>query len=109
MDVRYKLKITPLAYNDIDKVLDYISSNLMNPDAAADLYGKIEKKMQDITKFPFSYPDCKYYFIPLENYRHTAIGNYVLFYRVAEESHTVEILRFLYSRMDFSKIQIQID
>jgi len=109
MDAKYKLKITPLAYSDIDKALAYISQRLMNPDAAINLLDEIEKEINNIRDYPRSYPDCKYYFIPSEDYRHTLIGNYALFFRVVDDSHTVEVLRFLYTRMDFSKIQISLN
>lgn len=109
MGERYKLKITPLACRDIDRVLAYISGSLKNPGAAADLLEKIEEEIENIRQFPHSYPDCSYYFVPLENYRHAVVGSYALFFRVMEESHTVEVLRFLYTKMDFSKVPIQTD
>lgn len=109
MDTKYKLKITPLAYHDIDSALAYSSPKLQNPDASANMLEKVDEEITNIRQFPRSYPDCQYYFIPNENYRHAIIGNYALFFRVVDEKRTVEVLRFLYSGMDFSKIQIKVD
>lgn len=109
MDEKYTLKITPAAYNDIESVLKYLSMNLTNPDAAANLLDEIENKMQEICFFPFSYPDCSYYFLAEKGYRHVLVGSYVLFFYVREEAHRVEVLRFLYSGRDFSRLRINQD
>lgn len=105
----YGLKITPLAYNDIDNALGYSSGNLMNPEAAAALFDEIEEKLQFVRACPYSYLDCQYYFVPLESYRHVVIGRYALFFRVREDRYEVELLRFLYGRMDFSKIKFAVE
>lgn len=109
MAERYNLEITPLAYQDIDQALDYIRTQLANPKSAAKLYKKIEQKIESIRVFPYACPDCVYYFIPDTSYRHAVIGNYLLTFRVKEASHTVQILRFVYARRDFSVLSHVID
>lgn len=106
MDGKYKYRFTALAYEDIDSVLEYISTKLENPTAAADLFDRMEAEVQKCRDYPFSYPDCKHFVIDDTNYRHINIGNYTLFFRVKEEEHVIEILRFLYSGRDFSQIPI---
>lgn len=109
MEKPYQLEFTHLAYSDIDHALEYLRVQLENETASAELYKKIERKIETICGFPYAFPDCRYYFITAENYRHTVIGNHVLVFRILEERRTVQILRFVYSRRDFSALQMEED
>ena len=42
----YQLHFTPLAYEDMDEILSYISNKLSNPQAAESLFEEIEKSIQ---------------------------------------------------------------
>lgn len=53
MDEKYRIKVTPIAYKDIEAALGYIRSALSSPIASEKLYEKIEKKVQSIEQFPF--------------------------------------------------------
>lgn len=72
----------------------------MNKKAAMELLSCIEKTIQNICVFPFSYPDCTYYFIMDTTIRHTTIKNYILVYRINDETLSIEILRFKYSKQN---------
>lgn len=109
MEKPYQLEFTPLAYHDIDRALEYVRVQLANETASEKLLEKIGRKIETICNFPYAFPDCRYYFISEENYRHTLIGNYVLFFRVLEERHAVQILRFVYAHRDFSALQMEED
>lgn len=102
----YKIRFTAIAYQDIDNTLDYISKNLCNPIAASNLYDQIESTIPSLKEFPYSFPDCQNFFLFDDKYRHVIIGNYGLFFRIKDSTSTVEILRFLYLKIDFSKINI---
>jgi len=102
----YKYKITSLCYQDIDETLSYIKNTLLNPQASENLFEKISDAVQSVRAFPFASPDCTYYYIDDPNYRHIGVKNYILIYRVREETHTIEFLRFIYARRDFSKLNI---
>ncbi|MDE6241266.1 MAG: type II toxin-antitoxin system RelE/ParE family toxin [Anaeroplasmataceae bacterium] len=95
---KYSFKFTDLAINDIETALNYISVNLMNRKSASELLSYIEKTIENICIFPYSYPDCSYYFIRDNTIRHTNIKNYILVYRINEETSSIELLRFKYSK-----------
>lgn len=63
MASEYRYKLTPLAEQDIDSALAYISQTLCNKKAALDLIDKIEHTISTICKFPYSASDCKVFFI----------------------------------------------
>ena len=106
MPTEYDYKFTAIALSDIDEALSYISNDLANRTASKNLMKKIEDAMHMICLFPYAYADCSYYMIHDKTVRHIKIGNYVMIYRVIETQATLHILRFRYSRMNFSDIDI---
>ena len=106
MENKFALRITPLAHTDIDAALSYIKFDLCNPTAASNLSAKIISAFHDICSIPTAFPKCQYYFIYDDTYRHVNIGNYVLFFRINIPKNPIKVLRFLYGKMDFSKIEI---
>ena len=72
----------------------------MNKQAAMELLSCIENAIHNICVFPFSYPDCSYYFIKDITIRHTTIKNYILVYRINDATLSIEILRFKYSKQN---------
>ena len=102
----YNYKFTPLARQDINAALDYISMSLSNPAASSDLYVAIAKEIETVCEFPYGCPDCSYYLIDDEDIRHTVIGNYILIYEVSKNEELVKILRFLYAGRDISNMSI---
>lgn len=107
MQNKYQFKFTPLALSDINEAMTYISENLANPAAAKNLYGNIEKTIEKIRVFPYAFADCSHYMISDKEIRHVRVGNYILIYEVIKSTETIHILRFLYSMMDFSQIDIK--
>ena len=104
---KYKYYITPLAEQDIDSALNYISTELCNTQAALDLLEDIEQSIGHIVAFPFALPDCKVFLITDPNIRHTYVNNYCLIYEVKEASEQINILRFLYCKIDFTKLEVK--
>ncbi len=101
----YSCRLTPLAEQDIDSVLAYISETLCNGKAAIDLLDKIAHAIETICEFPYSAADCKLFLVTDENIRHIPVENYVLIYEIKEDEKSVNILRFRYTRMDLSKFK----
>lgn len=61
MPSKYNYKLTPLAEEDIDSALTYISEQRFNGKAADDLLTKIENTIDRICEFPYSFADCAYF------------------------------------------------
>ncbi|MCH5350870.1 MAG: type II toxin-antitoxin system RelE/ParE family toxin [Clostridiales bacterium] len=104
---KYGYRFTPLAESDIDSALTYISVTLCNGQAAGKLLSDIESIITTICEFPYSAADCKCFLVQDEKIRHVSVDNYILIYEIREEEKTLNILRFLYSRMDLTKLDIK--
>ncbi len=107
MPNKHKFFLTPLAISDIDETLAYISEKLANPIAANNLLTNIEQTIDKICDFPFAYADCSFFMIQDKNIRHVQVANYLLIYEIVEEKSSINILRFRYSAMDLSKIDLK--
>ncbi len=104
MASKYRFRLTPLAEQDIDSALVYISETLCNGKAAIDLLDKIAHAIETICEFPYSAADCKLFLVTDEMIRHIPVENYVMIYEIKDEK-SVNILRFRYTRMDLSKFK----
>ena len=103
---KYEYKFTELAEEDLQSALEYISKQLCNTKAAAELLSKTDRTIENICLFPYSYPDCTYYLVSDENIRHAIVDNYVLIYEIKKEKKQINILRFRYTRMNLTKLVV---
>ena len=106
MSSKFDYFLTPLAEQDIDSALAYITDTLCNGQAAKKLFGDIESAIDRICEFPYSSDDCKLFLIQDEHIRHVIIDNYVLVYEVKEAESKLNLLRFCYNRMDLTKLML---
>ena len=97
-DFRYFL--TPLALQDIDETLAYISDELCNPQAAATLLDSLERTMKEVCAYPYAFPDCSLFFIQDARIRHVPVGNHLAVYEIDEERRQIDLLRFRYAKTD---------
>ncbi len=107
MSSKYDYRITPIASQDIDSALAYITGQLCNPKAASDLFLEIERAIEEICTVPYGFPDCEIFLVSDEKIRHIPIDNYVLVYEVLDESKKINILRFRYAKMNLKKLIIK--
>lgn len=99
----YDLLITEIAEQDLAGIVDYISGKLANPSAAATFLDKVEECYGFLKRTPRMFNECADLHLKNQGYRKALIGNYLLIFRVDEQSHSVLILRFFYGAQDYSK------
>ena len=97
-----KILFLPIAREDIELIVLYISDCLYAPKAALDFLYKIEQVIDSLKTFPFTYPVYETT-KPLDfEYRMIPVKNYLIFYVVTED--IVEIHRVIYSKMDLTRL-----
>lgn len=96
------LKYSPEALKDLDGIWEYIRSELSNPDAADNTVNAILDRAEALREFPYSGALLDAISRIHSDYRFVTVGNYLVFYRVCEE--TVYVDRVLYARRDCLRI-----
>lgn len=100
----YKLVITELAHQDLDRIVSYIVVQLSNSKAAGDFLDEVTAYYGFLKSTPMMYERCQDRRLGEEGYRKAVIKNYVLVYKISEESKTVSIMRFFYGAQDYTKL-----
>ena len=100
----YKLIVSELAHQDLDKIVAYISVELVNPTAAGNFLDEIDKCYGFLKSNPWMYEKCQDKHLEREGYRKALIENYLLVYKIDEATKTVNILRFFYGAQDYVKL-----
>ena len=98
----FELRYSPLFYDDLDRVTNYILLDLKNEIATKTFIYDVETAIRKRLENPLRaaiYPSIrrrKY------EYRRILVGNYLIFYVVIE--NTMIVRRLLYGRRDLDKI-----
>jgi toxin ParE1/3/4 len=101
---RYTIKVTPIAFEDLDEIYGYISNELYNEGAADNTMQKIEASIMRLKDFPFS---CSFVMDELlkdKGYRKLIVENYIVFYLVREGERQVVVMRVLYGRQKYQDL-----
>jgi plasmid stabilization system protein ParE len=100
----YKVLITELAQSDLDAIVEYISVQLSNPIAAADLLDEVDKCYSHLRSNPFIYAKSTDARLEKEGFRKALIKNYILFFKVFESDKKVIVYRIIYSARDYEQL-----
>ena len=97
----YLLRYLPTFYNDLERIVFYISEKLHNPQAAIDLTGRIETAI--LNRLPVAESFEKYHSRKERKYPYYRIyvGNYTVYYVVIDDDpqqKIMEVRRLLYNR-----------
>jgi len=98
----FELRYSPLFYDDLDKITNYILLDLKNEIATKTFIYDVETAIKKRLENPLHaaiYPSMRR---RKHEYRRIPVGNYLIFYIVIE--HTMVVRRLLYGRRDLDKI-----
>jgi toxin ParE1/3/4 len=93
--------LLPKAKEDLENIFSYIAIELVNPEAALNLVDKFETKFNELLLFPLSYPLIKSKLIFQIDLRKCIVQNYIIVYFYNEIEKLVEIIRVIYSKVDY--------
>ena len=100
----YNLLITDNSSNELNSIVNYISDYLDNLSAASDFLDLIEECYERLATNPKIYQLCDHPNFKEKGYRKVNIKNYVLIYRIAEDTDTVYILHIFFGKQDYYTI-----
>ena len=95
----FQIRFTPQAVADLEEIKRYISSDLLNPQAATTLLAHIFEKIRTLSAMPRTGARLRTEIPSLKTYRSIPCKNYLVFYRT--EARLVSIIRILYARRDY--------
>ena len=103
--MKYKILISDRAILDITNALDYIEGILLNPQAADDLSIKIEQRIKSLATMPKRHPVIDDPLLSrLGGMRFIVIDGYIAFYTINDDIKTVNIIRIVYGKRNWSKL-----
>ena len=97
---KYKVKIFPVAQNDLKDMVEYI--NTLSPQAALEHYDLVVDGIGSLAEMPERCPLCRDAQLRLRGYRTLLVKNYLVFYVVNKD--TVEIRRIIYARRQYENL-----
>ena len=97
----YDVLISPAAKADLDEIIRYIVLELENPAAAQTLSNKVDERISDLEEMPSKFSFCKDPILRAQGYHAVTVNNYVLIYRILEESNAVWIVHAYHTLQDY--------
>ncbi len=94
----YKLIVSKEAHNDI---VHYIAVELANPKAAVSFLDDVEKNYYGVVNNPRMYSLCQDARLSREGYRKIVVKNYLILYRVDDDTKAVIIARIIYGGRNY--------
>lgn len=104
MNTLYSKNYSISSRNDVKQAINYLKHTLKSPNAAKNLYHLVESTTKKLQTFPYKHPKIDDPLLCSYHIRYVAIKSYLFFYTVTEETKTIYIIRFLYSRRDWQHI-----
>ncbi|SRR6266568_4818946 len=97
----FRLRYSPLFYDDLDKITDYILLELKNELAAKALIDAIEAAIKRRLENPLHAAIYRSIKVRKHSYRRIHVGSYLIFYVVIEDIMIVR--RMLYGHRDLDR------
>ena len=98
--MKMKIVYTFQAQQDLKNIYEYIAYSLLVPDTARNMSRQIMQSVRSLETMPERNPLYKEEPWHSQGVRFIPVKNYLLFYTVNNETHTVSIARILYGGMD---------
>lgn len=100
----FSITLTEKAFSDLKEIFQYIRNSLKEPEIAKQQQERIKQDCFSLANFPNRYAFVPDSYLREQGVRFFSVDNYLVFYVVNAQKHTVSILRILYSRRDWQTL-----
>ncbi len=100
----YKILVSETYHRDLESIIRYISHNLNAPFTASHLLDEIESTVVSLSAIPHRYGVADDPYLRHKAFRKCHVKNYIIFYKVHEESKTVMIHRIVHAKQNWIDI-----
>lgn len=98
---KYKVKISPQAYRELERIYQYIAETLTEKQTALNIIDKLQTAMLSLDEMPYRGAERKIGIYANKGYRQIIVKNYTIIYRINEPSKTIIIVTVKYSMRKF--------
>lgn len=100
MKETYEVKITRQAKEQMVEIVDYISGELLAPDAAIHLLDKIENNIMSLSELPERFQLIEEEPWRSEGIRKLVVHNFLVYYWINEMDYKVQVISVIYDKRD---------
>ena len=93
---KYKVKVTPRAISELDRIYKYIADDKLAPQNAKGQVDRIKKAVLNLDTFPQSHQERNEGRYAGKGYRQLLIDNYIIIFRIDELHKTVYVVTIQY-------------
>lgn len=93
---KYKLKLNPRAFRDIDDIFAYIALEKLSPENAKGKTDRIKAALKKLEVFPQSHQERNVGRYAGKKYRQLIIDNYIAIFTIDEDTKTVHVVTVQY-------------
>ena len=94
----YKVEFLPIAKEDLNDIIYYISHHLKNISASKKLRSLFMNSLDYILQFPYGNPVYQTTGTLKNEYRSYRVKNFFMFYTINEDKQLITIVRVLYQK-----------
>ena len=101
--MKYEIKITEKAETDIREIYNYIATELLAPETAANLLNKLEKNILELDFMPSKFRKYGSELWQSRGLRIMPVENFVVLYILDKKTKIVTIIRVMYGGRNIEK------
>ena len=101
--MKYEIKITEKAEEDIREIYNYIATELLAPETAANLLNKLEKSIMELESMPSRFRKYGSELWQSRGLRIMPVENFVVLYIPDKKTKIVTIIRVMYGGRNTEK------
>ncbi len=98
---KYSVKLLSMAYRNLDEIYEYIAKELLSEQSAENLIDDLEEAILSLETMPSRGAKRRIGIFANKGYRQIFVKNFIIIYRVDDESKEVVIVTVKYSKSGF--------
>lgn len=104
MQQKYEVFISKQAEIELNRIIDYIEYELLEPVIAKNLFLQIKEKILELENFPERFPIVRSKYVLGENIRKCSVNRYVIVYSVNRNLRKVDVSHIFYDKKNWMKL-----
>ncbi len=104
-DDTYRYILTENANADVEEILEYIATELANPDAATAFVDAMDEKLETVCQAPKMGRAVENQYYKRTDIRRILVKNYIVYYLIDEDKNLIVVLRVIFEKRDQNRIK----